>query len=86
MDKAAQELQNQVNELAAKRLVEMRALYQGLLESSIEENQKRLREKANGVVTIPAEIQKILDSIQDETERQFTYLAYLKTIRFRAMI
>ena len=65
VDKAAQELQNQVNELAAKRLVEMRALYQGLLESSIEENQKRLREKANGVVTIPAEIQKLLDSIQD---------------------
>ena len=78
VDKAAQELQNQVNELAAKRLVEMRALYQGLLESSIEENQKRLREKANGVVTIPTEIQKFLDSIQDETERQFTYLAYLK--------
>ena len=78
VDKAAQELQNQVNELAAKRLVEMRALYQSLLESSIEVNQKRLRDKANGVVTIPAEIQKLLDSIQDETERQFTYLAYLK--------
>lgn len=78
VDKAAQELQNQVNELAAKRLVEMRALYQSLLENSIEENQKRLRDKANGVVTIPAEIQKLLDSIQDETERQFTYLAYLK--------
>lgn len=78
VDKAAQELQNQVNELAAKRLVEMHALYQSLLESSIEENQKRLREKANGVIIIPAEIQKLLDSIQDETERQFTYLAYLK--------
>ena len=73
-----QELQNQVNELAAKRLVEMRALYQSLLENSIEENQKRLRDKANGIVTIPAEIQKLLDSIQDEAEKQFTYLAYLK--------
>ena len=56
----------------------MRTLYQSLLESSIEENQKRLRDKANGVVTIPVEIQKLLDSIQNETERQFTYLAYLK--------
>lgn len=78
LDKAAQELQNQANELAAKRSVEMRALYEGLLESSIEENQKRLKDKANGIITIPAEIQKLLDSIQDEVQRQFTYLAYLK--------
>lgn len=78
VDKAAQELQNQVNELAAKRLVEMRALYQSLLENSIEENQKRLRDKANGVVTNPCRDQKLLDSIQNEAEKQFTYLAYLK--------
>lgn len=78
VDEAAQELQNQVNDLAAKKLIEMRTLYQSLLESSIVEHQKRLKNTANGVVTIPIEIQKLLNSIQDKIERQFTYLAYLK--------
>ena len=78
VEKIAQDLQNQINETATKRIVEMRALLQSLIAENIEENERRLRNKANGVVTITADIQKLLDSVPDEVERQFTYLAYLK--------
>lgn len=78
VEKIAQDLQNQINETATKRIVEMRALLQSLLAENIEDNERRLRNKANGVVTVTADIQKLLDSVPDEVERQFTYLAYLK--------
>ena len=78
VEKIAQELQNQINETATKRIVEMRALLQSLLAKNIEENEQRLRNKANGVVTITADVQKLLDSVPDVVDRQFTYLAYLK--------
>ena len=78
VEKIAQDLQNQINETATKRIVEMRALLQSLLAENIEDNERRLRNKANGVVTVTADIQKLLDSVPDEVERQFTYLTYLK--------
>lgn len=78
VDKHAQELQNQINDFASKRLVEIRSLFQTLLENKIEEHQKRLSDKAAGVVAISEKTREFLDSIPDEVERQFAYLAYLK--------
>lgn len=74
---SAQNLQNAVNELASKRLIEFQSLLQTLLGESIQEHQRKMREQNNGVVTIDSRTQTLLDGIGDEVLRQFTYLAYL---------
>lgn len=74
---SAQNLQNAVNELASKRLIEFQSLLQALLGESIQEHQRKLREQNNGVVTVDSRTQAVLDGISDEVLRQFTYLAYL---------
>lgn len=77
VEKLAVDLQNRVNDTATKRIVEMRALLESLLAENIEEKERILKDKANGIITISTDIQKLLDSISDEVTRQFTYLAYL---------
>lgn len=74
---AAQNLQSTIDQLASKRLIEYQSLLQTLLNESIEENQRKLREQNNGVVTVDSHTQTLLDGITDEVLRQFTYLAYL---------
>ncbi len=73
----AQNLQNAVNELASKRLIEFQSLLQTLLGESIQEHHRKLREQNNGVVTIDSRTQTLLHGISDEVLWQFTYLAYL---------
>lgn len=77
VEKLAADLQNRVNDMATKRIVETRALLESLLAENIEENERMLKNKANGIITISTDVQKLLDSISDEITRQFTYLAYL---------
>lgn len=74
---SAQNLQNAVNELASKRLIEFQSLLYTLLGESIQEHQRKLREQNNGVVTVDSRTQTLLDGIGDEVLRQFTYFAYL---------
>lgn len=73
---AANRLQNSVNALASKKLVEFNGLLDMLLSKSISENYERLRGGANGVV-VGENIQRLLNGISDEVLRQFTYLAYI---------
>ena len=49
-----------------------------LLKENIEDSYRRLCEKSNGVVTVTASIQNLLDGITDAMLKQFTYLAYLQ--------
>lgn len=69
--------------LAAQKLPQMRALLDALLKESIIENQRKLSEQASGVITIDAATQQTLDSITDEVQRQFTYLAFLNNNMLR---
>lgn len=73
---AANRLQNSVNALASKKLVEFNGLLDMLRSKSISENYERLRGGANGVV-VGENIQRLLNGISDEVLRQFTYLAYI---------
>lgn len=74
---AAEDLQQTIDELATKRLIEFESLLQTLLSESISEHQRKLREQNSGVVTVDSRTQSLLDGITDEVLRQFTYLAYL---------
>ena len=73
----AQFLRQSVDRLSSERLIEFQSLLQTLLGESINENQRKLHERINGIVTIDTATQALLDGIQDEILRQFTYLAYL---------
>lgn len=75
---AAKELKHQVDELASSKLVEFQGLLETLLKESLEDNYRRMLNKGNGVVTVTAAVQSVLDSIADDTLRQFTYIAYLQ--------
>ena len=74
----AEALKAQVDKLASSKLVEFQGLLETLLKASIEESYRKLHEKNNGVVTVTAAVQSVLDNITDDTLRQFTYLAYLQ--------
>lgn len=73
----ARRLQQSVDRLSSERLIEFQSLLQTLLGESISEKQRKLREQNSGVITVDSRIQALLDGIQDEVLRQFTYLAYL---------
>ena len=73
----AQELQRQVDTLTSGKIIQYKELLKRLLELHLSESQRRDLEQLNGVITVPAEIQHLLDSIQDEVQRQFTYIAFL---------
>lgn len=72
-----QRLRQSVDRLSSERLIEFQSLLQTLLGESIDEHQRRLREQNSGVITVDSHTQALLDGIQDEVLRQFTYLAYL---------
>lgn len=74
---AAQNLQRTIDNLASERLIEFQSLLQALLGESIQEHQRKLCEQNGGVITVDSRTQTLLDGIQYEVLRQFTYLAYL---------
>ena len=74
----AEQLRARVNELAAGRLAEMRALLDSLLSESIAASQARMIDRANGVVRLDEATKAFLDSIEDEILRQFVYIAFVR--------
>lgn len=78
----AQKLLKDVNELASQRIIEFRSLLTTLLDESIQDHQRKMRERNNGVISIDEPTQRILDSIDDDVLKQFTYLAYLQDNTF----
>ena len=75
---AAKNLEDMVNTLSSQKLIEFQSLLDNLLKESSNDGYRKLLERTNGNVTIDEQTQKILNSIQDEVLRQFTYLAYIK--------
>lgn len=65
------------NTLASKKIVEFEGLLHNLLKENIEENYRTLVRRANGEFVIEQEVQRVLDDIPDETQRQYTLLAYM---------
>ena len=75
---AARELQNTVNILASQQIIAFEETLRTLLGDKLQDNQRKLLERSNGVITIDEQTQKLLDSIHDVALRQFVYIAYLK--------
>jgi hypothetical protein len=74
----ATNLQKRVNELASQKIIAFEETLRTLLGDRLQDNQRKLLERSNGVITIDAQTQKLLDGIQDVALRQFVYIAYLK--------
>ena len=74
----AKNLQKRVNELASQKIIAFEETLRTLLGDKLQDNQRKLLERSNGVITIDEQAQKLLDSIQDVALRQFVYIAYLK--------
>lgn len=74
----ATNLQKRVNELASQKIIAFEETLRTLLGDKLQDNQRKLLERSNGVITIDAQTQKLLDGIQDVVLRQFVYIAYLK--------
>jgi hypothetical protein len=74
----ATNLQKRVNELASQKIIAFEETLRTLLGDKLQDNQRKLLERSNGVITIDEQTQKLLDSIQDVALRQFVYIAYLK--------
>lgn len=74
----ATNLKKRVNELASQKIIAFEETLRTLLGDKLQDNQRKLLERSNGVITIDAQTQKLLDSIQDVALRQFVYIAYLK--------
>ena len=75
---AARELQNTVNVLASEKIIAFDETLRTLLGDKLQDNQRKLLERSNGVIMVDAQTQKLLDGIQDVALRQFVYIAYLK--------
>ena len=74
----ATKLQKRVNELASQKIIAFEETLRTLLGDKLQDNQRKLLERSNGVITIDEQTQKLLDGIQDVALRQFVYIAYLK--------
>ena len=74
----ATNLQKRVNELASQKIIAFDETLRTLLGDRLQDNQRKLLERSNGVVTIDKQTQELLDGIQDVALRQFVYIAYLK--------
>ena len=74
----ATNLQKRVNELASQKIIAFEETLRTLLGDKLQDNQRKLLERSNGVVTIDKQTQELLDGIQDVALRQFVYIAYLK--------
>lgn len=79
----ARRLQQTVNMLSSQKIIEFNSLLQMLLLDSIQSNYQKLLDQGNGVVTIDHALKQFLDGIEDETLRQFTYIAYLQDTTLR---
>lgn len=75
--KSAQELQAQANALSSGRLIQFRELLTKILGEKLADSHRRMME-SGGIVTVSAEVQSLLNGIEDEVLRQFVYIAYLK--------
>lgn len=75
---AAKRLEDMVNELSSQKIIEFRSLLENLLKDSLRANYQRLLAKAKGQISIDEKARELLDSIQDDVLRQFTYLAYIQ--------
>ncbi len=75
---AAKNLEEMVNVLSSQKLIEFQSLLDNLLKESSNDAYRKLLERANGNVVIDEQTQKLLNSIQDDVLRQFTYLTYIK--------
>lgn len=78
MINASDQLRSMADELSSQKLIEYRSLLTALLGENIATHQRKLREQADGVISIDGATQKLLDSIDDAVLRQFTLIAYLK--------
>ena len=74
----ATKLQKRVNELASQKIIAFEETLRTLLRDRLQDNQRKLLERGNGIITIDEQTQKLLDGIQDVALRQFVYIAYLK--------
>lgn len=75
---AANQLENMVNELSSKKLIEFQSLLDNLLKESSNDGYRKLLDKSRDAVTIDANTQAVLDSISDSSLKQFTLIAYIK--------
>lgn len=80
---AANELRRQIDTLASQKMVEYEGLLSTLLLASLQSNYQKLLNQGNGVVMVDDAFQQFLDGIEDETLRQFTYIAYLQNTSLR---
>ena len=80
---AANELRRQIDTLASQKMVEYEGLLSMLLLASLQSNYQKLLNQGNGVVTVDDALKQFLDGIEDETLRQFTYIAYLQNTSLR---
>ena len=74
----AQQLLRHANELAADRLVKMRALLDTLLAESVQKHQLAMEARANGYTRLDDQVLTWIESIEDEVLRQFTHIAYVR--------
>lgn len=75
---AAKKLENIVNEVASKKIIEFKSLLDNLLKESLNDGYRMMIEKGKGNVIISEKVQDLLDSIDDLALRQFTLLAFIK--------
>lgn len=80
---AANELRRQIDTLASQKMVEYEGLLSTLLLESLQSNYQKLLNQEKGVVTVDDALKQFLDGIEDETLRQFTYIAYLQNTSLR---
>lgn len=75
---AATRLEKKVNDLSSRKLIEFRSLLDNLLKESSNDGYRKLVERAKNEIIIDDRTHSVLDSIEDEMLKQFTYLAYIK--------
>lgn len=80
---AASELRRQCDILASQKMVEYEGLLSTLLVETLQSNYQKLLYKGKGVVKVDDVVQSFLDGIEDETLRQFAYIAYLRDTSLR---
>lgn len=74
----ARTLQQSVDRLSSKKLIEFESLLHTLLDESVNNEFKRIHEQSRGIVAVDSYTQQLIDSISDTTLKQFTYLAFLQ--------
>ncbi len=73
----AKMLQSEVNTVASTTLNELQSALKLALVNNINEHNELFKSNSSGYITLPSNIQKIIDGIKDGITAHFTYLAYL---------